>query len=66
MGSCDVKVGDVVAKGDQVGTCGSTGFIGMASGVHVAMSVGDRFVCPYDTWADSTTAGYVKIYGIAP
>ncbi len=66
LGSCDVKVGDVVAKGDQVGTCGSTGFVGMASGVHVAMSVGDRFVCPYDTWADSTTAGYVKIYGIAP
>lgn len=66
LGSCDVKAGDVVAKGDQIGTCGSTGFIGMASGVHVAMSVGDRFVCPYDTWADSTVAGYVKIYGIAP
>ncbi len=66
LGSCDVKVGDVVAKGDTIGTCGNTGFAAMASGVHVAMSVGDRFVCPYDTWADSTTAGYVKIYGIAP
>ncbi len=66
MGSCDVKVGDVVNKGDQIGTCGGTGFAGMASGVHIAMSVGDRFVCPYDTWADSTTAGYVKIYGVAP
>ncbi len=66
MGSCDVAVGDVVAKGDLIGTCGSTGFITMASGVHIAMSVGDTFVCPYDTWANSSTAGYVKIYGIEP
>jgi len=66
MGSVDVTAGSVVAKGDVIGTCGSTGFITMTSGVHIAMSVGDRFVCPYDTWQNSTRAGYVKIYGIEP
>ncbi len=66
MGSCEVAVGDVVSRGDVIGTCGSTGFITMTSGVHIAMSVGDRFVCPYDTWQSSTKAGYVKMYGIEP
>ncbi len=66
MGSCTVAVGDVVARGDVIGACGSTGFITMTSGVHIAMSVGDRFVCPYDTWQNSTKAGHVKIYGIEP
>ncbi|MBE6598588.1 MAG: M23 family metallopeptidase [Ruminococcaceae bacterium] len=64
MGSCEVSVGDIVAKGDVIGTCGSTGFITMTSGVHIAMSVGDRFVCPYDTWQSSSAVGCVKMYGI--
>lgn len=66
LGSVTAKVGDFVARGDVIGTCGSTGFVTVASGVHVAMSVGTRFVCPYDTWASSTKAGYVKIYGVEP
>ena len=60
MGSCTVNVGDVVARGDQIGTCGKTGFTGDV-GVHIAMSVGKTFVSPYDTWADSSVAGKVII-----
>ena len=37
-----------------------SGFIGF-NGVHIAMSVGNQFVCPYDTWADSEIAGKVII-----
>ena len=60
MGSCTVNVGDTVARGDKIGTCGKTGFTGEV-GVHVAMSVGKTFVSPYDTWADSSVAGKVII-----
>ena len=60
MGSCTVQVGDEVARGDQIGTCGKTGFTGEV-GVHVAMSVGKTFVSPYDTWEDSSVAGKVII-----
>lgn len=66
MGSVGVKVGDVVARGDVIGTCGSSGFVTMTSGVHIATSVGDVFVCPYDLWESSSKAGYVKIHGIEP
>jgi len=65
MGSTTVNVGDMVAQNDQIGTCGDTGFTN-GNGVHVAMSVGNQFVCPYDTWADSTKYGKVVIWGIDP
>ncbi len=60
MGSCTASVGDIVARGDGIGTAGKTGFTGEI-GVHIAMSVGKSFVSPYDTWADSEIAGKVII-----
>jgi len=67
MGSYTVVEGDMVEKGDQIGTCGNTGFTTNAdSGVQVSMSVGSQFVCPYDTWSDSSTVGKVAIWGVDP
>ncbi len=60
MGSVKVSVGDQVEKGTVIGTAGSTGFTG-TTGVHIAMSVGETFVSPYDTWADSPIAAKVII-----
>ena len=55
LGSVSASVGDKVERGTVIGKAGATGFTGI-SGVHFAMSVGDRFVSPYDTfdWTDST------------
>ena len=67
MGSYTVVEGDMVEKGDQIGTCGNTGFTTISdSGVQIAMSVGSQFVCPYDTWSDSSTVGKVAIWGVDP
>ena len=54
LGSVSVSVGDKVERNTPIGKAGSTGFTGI-SGVHFAMSIGDRFVSPYDTfnWTDS-------------
>ncbi len=52
LGDVSAKVGDTVASGDAIGTAGTSGFNGGEAGVHVAMSVGGDFVCPYDTWSD--------------
>ena len=55
LGSTSASVGDKVERGTIIGTAGSTGFTGI-SGVHFAMSVGDHFVSPYETfqWEGST------------
>ena len=56
-----VSVGDAVETGDQLGVCGSSGFAdfadnaGNGGGVHLAMSVGNRFVDPTVTWAEGVT-----------
>ena len=55
-----VNVGDVVSRGQAIGTAGQTGFTG-ANGAHIAMSVGESFVSPYDTWSDSPVAAKVII-----
>ncbi|MBR5679341.1 MAG: M23 family metallopeptidase, partial [Clostridia bacterium] len=60
LGTIAVSVGDMVERGQYLGTAGMSGFIGF-NGVHIAMSVGSSFVCPYDTWADSEIAGKVII-----
>lgn len=60
MGSVSVNVGETVARGDKIGVTGRTGFTG-SNGVHIAMSVADQFVSPYDTWRDSEVAGKVLI-----
>ncbi|MBQ3257474.1 MAG: M23 family metallopeptidase [Oscillospiraceae bacterium] len=60
LGSVTVNVGDVVSRGQAIGTAGQTGFTG-ANGAHIAMSVGESFVSPYDTWSDSPVAAKVII-----
>lgn len=60
LGSTTVSVGDIVVRGQAIGTAGQTGFSG-AVGAHIAMSVGDQFVSPYDTWQDSSDAGKIII-----
>jgi len=64
MGSYSANVGDMVKRGDQIGTCGDTGFAPSGNGVQIAMSVGSQFVCPYDTWSDSSTVGKIIIWGV--
>ncbi len=67
MGSYSVAEGDMVERGTQIGTCGNTGFTTIAdNGVQIAMSIGSQFVCPYDTWSDSSTVGKVAIWGVDP
>lgn len=60
LGSVDCAVGDMVAKGDKIGTAGHTGFA-CQTGAHICMSVGSTFVSPYDTWASSSKAAKVLI-----
>lgn len=60
LGTVDCAVGDMVAKGDKIGTAGQTGFA-CQTGAHICMSVGSTFVSPYDTWASSSKAGKVII-----
>ena len=60
LGSVTAAVGDTVERGTVIGTAGSTGFTGI-SGVHFAMSVGDRFVCPYDTFQWDGYTGKIPI-----
>ncbi|MGN1409783.1 MAG: M23 family metallopeptidase [Eubacteriales bacterium] len=60
LGSINVSVGDIVSRGDKIGTTGQTGFSGEV-GAHIAMSVGSTFVSPYDTWQDSSEYGKVII-----
>ena len=51
MGSIAVAEGDMVEKNASVGTTGSTGFFyGSGAGVHIATSIGETFVCPYQMW----------------
>lgn len=65
MSKTNVSVGDIVKKGDTIGFAGNTGFVAFDStGVHVAMSVGDKFVCPYDAWDNSELYGKITIWGI--
>lgn len=60
LGSVSVAAGDKVERGAVIGTAGSTGFTGIA-GVHFAMSVGDQFVSPYDTFQWDGSAGKIII-----
>lgn len=60
LGSATVSVGDIVTRGQAIGTAGQTGFAGSV-GAHIAMSVGDQFVSPYDTWQDSADVGKIII-----
>lgn len=60
LGSTSVSVGDKVERGTVLGTAGSTGFTGI-DGVHFAMSVGDRFVSPYDTFQWDGSLGKIPI-----
>lgn len=60
LGDTTVSKGDVVQRGDKIGETGQTGFCAEA-GAHIAMSVGSKFVCPYDTWEDGDVAKKVAI-----
>ena len=60
LGAVSVSVGTRVERGTPIGATGQTGFTGQ-TGAHIAMSVGETFVSPYDTWQDSSRAGKVII-----
>jgi len=63
MGSISVAKGDMIEKNTIVGTVGSTGFFyGNGAGVHIATSVGETFVCPYQTWYNGD--GGVVLQGV--
>ncbi len=54
LSEISVKEGDMVEKHQTVGVSGNTGFfVGNIEGVHIAMSVGDTFVCSYPSWPDN-------------
>ena len=48
MGEPTVTVGQSVTKGEKLGVTGDTGFA-YAYGVNISMSIGEHFVCYYDT-----------------
>lgn len=51
MGSVAVAKDDIIEKNTVVGTTGTTGFFYTnGAGVHIATSIGESFVCPYQTW----------------
>ena len=62
LGSVSVEKGASVARGDEIGKSGNTGLCGADAGFHAAMSVGDVFVSPYDTWDDGD--GGVLMQGV--
>lgn len=52
MGSATVKEGDIVKKGDTIGTAGESGFTSV-EGVHIGMTIYDVPVCTYAIWKNS-------------
>lgn len=52
LGSTTVSVGDVVKKGDTIGTAGESGFTA-TEGVHIGMTIYDVPVCTYALWKNS-------------
>lgn len=63
LGSSSVAVGDEIDKNDVLGTTGSTGlFYGNTAGAHIALSIGEQFVCPYQTWYNGD--GGVVLQGV--
>lgn len=52
MGSATVKVGDIVKKGDAIGTAGESGFTAV-EGVHIGMTIYDVPVCTFALWKNS-------------
>lgn len=63
LGGTSVSVGDMLEKNSVLGQAGSTGlFYGTTAGAHIALSVGEEFVCPYQTWYNGD--GGVALQGI--
>lgn len=60
LGTVSAKAGDKVERGTVIGTAGATGFTGI-TGVHLAMSVGNQFVSPYDTFQWDGSTGKIPI-----
>ena len=60
LGTVSAAVGDIVERGTVIGTAGSTGFTGI-NGLHFAMSVGNQFVSPYDTFQWDGSTGKIQI-----
>ena len=47
-----VALGDEVKRGDKIGAAGDTGFTNQV-GLHVSMTLWDKYVLPYSTWDDN-------------
>ncbi len=60
LGKIEVSVGDVVATGDKIGECGSTGFSN-ENGVHIGYTIFETPVCQYTLWNDGINKG-IPVY----
>lgn len=60
LSTTSVSVGDTVKQGDTIGVVGSSGFTS-GTALHVALTVYDVPVCPYDLWWDEDEDGKIGI-----
>ena len=60
MSSTSVEKDAVVARETPIGKSGTTGFCDDTAGFHTAMTIGNVFVCPYDTWDNGDGGIYMQ------
>ena len=60
LGSTSVEKDATVARETPIGKSGTTGFCDATAGFHTAMTIGDVFVCPYDTWDNGDGGIYMQ------
>lgn len=60
LSSVSVEKDASVARETPIGKSGTTGFCDATAGFHTAMTIGDVFVCPYDTWDNGDGGIYMQ------
>lgn len=60
MSSVSVEKDATVARETPIGKSGTSGFCDSTAGFHTAMTIGDVFVCPYDTWDNGDGGIYMQ------